>query len=182
MDICLDGPWNASLLRALLCGANKYCIFAPPKQGMYHIRKSTPVPETREISWECQGLDFPIPSKFWWTSEIPLSSIHESGSRQCWNQSFPASDERISNRLKTFLAFGKSNSLPLSEGQDESKVVPTKESWNKFDQNDLTLQKVPSLKSTPSRRKYGFPIQCLLSGIGHWFLSQNWHLSVTSES
>ena len=51
---------------------------------------------------------------------------------------------------KTFLAFVKSNSLPLSEGQDESKVVPTKESWNKFDQNDLTLQKVSALKSTLS--------------------------------
>ena len=64
------------------------------------IRISTPVPETREISWVCQGLDFPIPSKFWWTSDIPLSSIHESGSWQCWNQSFPANDERIINRLK----------------------------------------------------------------------------------
>ena len=140
------------------------------------IRKSTPVPETREISWECQGLDFPIPS------ESGNQSIWANKDWQGWNQSFPANDERISNRLNKFLAFGKSNSLPLSEGQDESKVVPTKESWNKFDQNDLTLQKVPSLKSTPSRRKYGFPIQCLLSGIGHWFLSQNWHLSVTSES
>ena len=52
---------------------------------------------------------------------------------------------------KTFLAFGKSNSLPLSEGQDGSKVVSTKESRNKFDQNDLTFQKVSSLKPTPER-------------------------------
>ena len=55
--------------------------------------------------------------------------------------------------------------------QDGSKVVPTKESRNKFDQNDLTFQKVSYLKSASERKIFSSSTFTLL---------RNWRLiSVT---
>ena len=81
----MDG-WSSdcqySLIRAPLCGANKYCICAPPKQGMYSeihprhprdFQRQERFPESVGV-WISQFLQ-----SFGWITDILSSSIHLEG-------------------------------------------------------------------------------------------------------